>query len=97
MNDKMCHSISGKATAYCLTGKTSTGSKPGPGTIAVDPKVIPYKKNLHVTWNGGSYDGVSLDTGGACRQGKIVCDLWFSTKKECDDFGRRDVTVTWND
>ena len=97
MNDKMSHSISGKATAYCLTGKTSTGSKPGPGTIAVDPKVIPYKKNLHVTWNGGSYDGVSLDTGGACRQGKIVCDLWFSTKKECDDFGRRDVTVTWDD
>ena len=93
----MSHSISGKATAYCLTGKTSTGSKPGPGTIAVDPKVIPYKKNLHVTWNGGSYDGVSLDTGGACRQGKIVCDLWFSTKKECDDFGKRDVTVTWDD
>ncbi len=93
----MSHSISGKATAYCLTGKTSTGSKPGPGTIAVDPNVIPYKKNLHVTWNGGSYDGVSLDTGGACRQGKIVCDLWFSTKKECDDFGRRDVTVTWDD
>ena len=93
----MSHSISGKATAYCLTGKTSTGSKPGPGTIAVDPKVIPYKKNLHVTWNGGSYDGVSLDTGGACRHGKIVCDLWFSTKKECDDFGKRDVIVTWND
>ena len=50
-----------------------------------------------MSWDGGSYDGESLDTGGACRQGKIICDLWFSTKKECDDFGKRDVTVTWDD
>ncbi len=93
----MSNSLTGQATAYCLTGKTSTGSDAGPGTISVDPKVIPYHKKLHVSWDGGSYDGESLDTGGACRQGKIICDLWFSTKKECDDFGRRDVTVTWDD
>ena len=91
------HSLTGKATAYCLSGTTSTGSQTGPGTIAVDPKVIPYHKQLHVEWDGGSYDGESLDTGGACRQGKIICDLWFSTAQECKNFGRRDVTVTWQD
>ena len=93
----MSHSKSGIATAYCIKGTTSTGSKTCQGTIAVDPSVIPYHKNLHVTWNGGSYDGVSLDTGGDCRAGKIICDLWFPTKAECDNFGRRQVTVTWND
>ena len=50
-----------------------------------------------MTWFGGSYDGESLDTGGACRQGKIICDLWFSTSKECKDFGRKEVTVTWEE
>ena len=93
----MSHSKSGIATAYCINGTTSTGSTTCKGTIAVDPSVIPYHKNLHVTWNGGSYDGVSLDTGGACRKGTIICDLWFPTKEECNKFGRKQVTVTWND
>ena len=37
----MSHSISGIATAYCINGKTSTGSQTCLGTIAVNPKVIP--------------------------------------------------------
>ena len=40
----MSHSLTGTATAYCLSGTTSTGSTTGPGTIAVNPKVIPYHK-----------------------------------------------------
>ena len=90
----MSHSLTGTATAYCLLGTTSTGSTTGPGTIAVNPKVIPYHKQLHVSWDGGSYDGESLDTGGDCRKGKIICDLWLSTDEECRQFGRRQVTVT---
>ena len=93
----MSHSLSGTATAYCINGTTSTGTKTGPGTIAVNPNVIPYHKNLHVTWDGGSYDGVSLDTGGDLRKGKIIVDLWFPTKQDCKNFGRRAVTVTWDD
>ena len=93
----MSHSLTGTATAYCLSGTTSTGSTTGPGTIAVNPKVIPYHKQLHVSWDGGSYDGESLDTGGDLRKGKIICDLWFSTDEECRQFGRRQVTVTWDD
>lgn len=93
----MSHSASGIATAYCIKGKTKTGSQTGPGTIAVNPNIIPFHKNLHVTWNGGSYDGVSLDSGKDCLQGKIICDLWFPTVQECNNFGRRQVTVTWND
>ena len=91
------HRITGTATAYCINGKTSTGTQTCVGTIAVNPKVIPYHKKLHVTWNGGSYDGESLDTGGAAQKNQIIVDLWFSTRQECINFGRRQVTVTWTD
>lgn len=93
----MSHSLTGTATAYCIKGQTSCGTPAGPGTIAVNPKVIPYRKNLHVTWDGGFYDGISLDTGGAARKGQIIVDLWFDSEDKCKKFGRRQVTVTWND
>ena len=93
----MQHSLTGTATAYCINGITSTGTKTCMGTIAVNPQVIPYNKNLHVSWNGGSYDGVSRDTGGALRQNKILVDLWFPDRQQCRNFGRRQVTVTWVD
>ena len=97
MSKTVTKSLTGDATAYCLKGTTSTGSQTGPGTIAVDPKKIPYHKKLHVAWEGGSYDGESLDTGKACKDGKIVCDLWFSTSQACKNFGRKQVTVTWEE
>lgn len=87
------HQITGDATAYCDGGYAADGTKTGPGCIAVDPKRIPYGTRLHVTWNGGSYDGVAHDTGGACQSGAIVVDLWFHTERECNNFGRRKVTV----
>ena len=93
----MSHSKTGFATAYCINGTTSTGSTTCKGTIAVDPSVIPYHKNLHVTWNGGSYDGESLDTGGDLSKNKILVDLWFPDRQQCIDFGRKQVTVTWVD
>ena len=93
----MSHSLSGIAKSYCIHGTTKTGTKTCLGTIAVNPNVIPLNKHLHVTWNGGSYDGTSLDTGRDCLNGSILCDLWFPTKAQCDNFGEKQVTVTWND
>ena len=93
----MSYSLIGTAKSYCINGTTSTGSQTCLGTIAVNPKVIPYHKKLHVSWNGGSYDGESLDTGGDLRKNLIIVDLWFPTKDECDNFGTKQVTVTWND
>ena len=93
----MQHSLTGTATAYCINGITSTGTKTCMGTIAVNPKVIPYNKKLHVSWNGGSYDGVSRDTGGDLMKNKILVDLWFPDRQQCRNFGRRQVTVTWVD
>ncbi len=37
-----------QASAYCESGITSTGQKPTWGTIAVDPRVIPYGTKIYI-------------------------------------------------
>lgn len=70
-------------TAYTHTGrKTSTGTWPKVGTIAVDPKVIPYGTYLYIPDYG---IGVARDTG---PTGKHL-DLFFDTYEECIKFGRQ--------
>ena len=79
--------ISGSATSYCLTGHTATGSLAGPGSIAVDPAVIPLRSHLFVP--GYGY-GWAVDTGSAI-QGTLI-DLLL----DCDAairWGRRQVTI----
>ena len=76
------------ATAYCLKGRTATGSRPGPGTVAVDPRVIPLGSRVHVAGYGW---GVARDTGRAIRGRRL--DLWLSRKRACRAWGRRAVTV----
>lgn len=78
-----------EATAYTHTGnRTATGINPYRGVIAVDPKVIPLGTELYV--EGYGY-GEALDTGGAVKGNRI--DLFFETKSEALNWGRRDVQV----
>lgn len=89
--------ITMNATAYTNqpgANKTATGTTPHPGTVAVDPKVIPLGTKLYVVSNDGKYvygEAVAEDTGGAIKGNKI--DLFYPTRNECMQFGRRDVTV----
>lgn len=79
--------IAGSATSYCLTGTTATGSQAGPGSIAVDPSVIPLGSHLFVPGYG---TGWAVDTGSAIK-GTLV-DVWLP----CDAatrWGRRAVTI----
>lgn len=88
-----------KATAYTTEGyadKTNAlGRVARPGTIAVDPRIIPMRSKVYVTsqnakgWVYGT--AVCEDTGGAIK-GNIV-DLFFSTRAECFSFGRRSARV----
>lgn len=59
-------------TAYCLSGRTASGTPVRRGTVAVDPAVIPMRSRL---WIPGYGRGVALDTGSAVRG--LHVDVWM--------------------
>ena len=77
------------ATGYTIRGRTSTGIPTAPGVVAVDPSVIPLGTRLTIPGYGV---GIAADTGGAV-QGNTI-DVWFPTKAQALQWGRRVVTVT---
>lgn len=89
--------LTGTACAYTAQpgARTSTGTVPAIGTIAVNPKVIPYGSKLYVvSQNGYVYGyGIASDTGGSLLKNKILVDLYMDTKSDCYAFGRRTVNV----
>nr|WP_300091959.1 3D domain-containing protein [Sedimentibacter sp.] len=95
------------ATAYDLsyesTGKypddpeygiTASGTKAQPGTVAVDPSVIPLGTKLYIASTDGSPDyglATALDTGGAINGYRI--DLFMEDGTDAHNFGIRQVKV----
>jgi 3D (Asp-Asp-Asp) domain-containing protein len=74
--------------------KTATGTKPRPGTIAVDPKVIPYGSKIIIIYEDGTVErGIAEDCGGLIK-GNII-DVFRHTYKEAVKHGRREATVIW--
>ncbi|MHB0976907.1 MAG: 3D domain-containing protein [Candidatus Aquicultorales bacterium] len=67
---------------------TASGASVGPGSIAVDPRVIPLGTRL---WIEGYGEGIANDTGGAIV-GNII-DVWLPSYEQCIQWGRRWVTV----
>lgn len=84
----------GKNPGDLYYGITASGTKAQPGTVAVDPRVIPLGTKLYVASIDGSPDygfATAEDTGGAIKGNKI--DLFMENSKDCFDFGRRSVKV----
>ncbi len=87
------------ATGYTHTDAgcdmiTSTGTTVHYGTVAVDPRFIPYgTRMLIVSHDGERYYGIATaeDCGGAIKRDKM--DLYFPTYQECIEFGRRRCTI----
>lgn len=81
-----------RATAYCLRGRTASGSNVRRGIVAADRRVLPLGTKIQVT--AGSYSGTYIvaDTGGAVK-GKIL-DIWVPSCSEAIRFGRRTVKVS---
>ncbi|MGL5312829.1 MAG: SH3 domain-containing protein [Peptostreptococcaceae bacterium] len=77
------------ATAYTGYSTTSTGQKPVWGTIAVDPKVIPYGTKVYIP----AFDQVFVanNTGGAIKGNKI--DIYMNSKSECYNWGRKTIEI----
>ncbi len=75
-------------------GITASGMKAGYGVIAVDRNVIPLGTKLYIEAVDGSWvygNAVAGDTGGAIKGNRI--DLFFNTRQECINFGRRTARV----
>ncbi len=92
-----------RASAYCACkiccgpyarGITSTGTQVKVGSVAVDPRVIPYGTRMFIVSNDGSVVygyAVAEDCGGAIKSDRI--DLYHNTHGEALIFGRKDCTV----
>jgi len=97
------HSDQFKTTAYTHTDAgcnmtTATGTTVRWGTVAVDPKVIPYGTRMFIVSNDGQYIyGIATaeDCGGGVK-GKHI-DLYFPTDPECWAYGVRAATVYFLD
>ena len=93
------HSTQVRATAYSHLDPgcdmiTATGTTVRIGTVAVDPRYIPYGTRMFIVSNDGVYEygiAVAEDCGGAIKGDRV--DLYFPTYSECMNFGRRDCTI----
>lgn len=93
------HTTQVRATAYNHNDEgcdmiTATGTTVHIGTVAVDPRYIPYGTRMFIVSNDGVYEyGISVaeDCGGAIKGDRV--DLYFPTYEECMAFGRRNCTI----
>ena len=88
-----------KATAYTHTdagcnNRTATGTTVHWGTVAVDPRYIPYGTKMFIVSNDGYMiygEAVAEDCGGAIKNDKV--DLYMPSRSQCLSFGRRTCTI----
>ena len=86
-----------RVTYYWDGYKTATGAKPTVNkTIAVDPKIIPYKSKVFIPKMGKTF--LAQDTGSAVKSRKasrklgkrnIVVDIYCKSKKEALTYIRK--------
>lgn len=71
---------------------TATNTKPKRGTIAADPKRMPYGTKLYIPEYGY---GIVEDTGSALRKDKynIRIDVYMDTYEEAIEWGKKEMTI----
>ena len=77
------------ATAYTGDSITSTGKKPKWGTIAVDPKVIPYGTRVYIPQFNKTF--IAEDCGGAIKGNKI--DIFMNDESSVYNRGRKPIDI----
>jgi 3D (Asp-Asp-Asp) domain-containing protein len=93
------HTATVRATAYTHTDEgcdfiTATGTTVHWGTVAVDPRYIPYGTRMFIAASNGSYIygiAVAEDCGGDIKGDRM--DLYMPTYEQCMEFGRRVCTI----
>ncbi|MEP6765445.1 MAG: 3D domain-containing protein [Gemmatimonadaceae bacterium] len=81
-------SIPVSVTAYCLTGKTRTGSQTEDGIVAADPRVFPLNREIDLQIAGRLVGHFRVEDTGLLIKGRTV-DLWMSNCAEARAFGRK--------
>ena len=91
-NEAVAESMSFRATAYCLKGRTASGGSVRRGIVAADPRILPLGTRIEV--DAGSYSGTYTvaDTGGSVKGRKL--DIWVPSCSEATRFGRRSIKVS---
>ena len=86
---KVVKKLKVKAYAYTGGGYTATGTKAKYGTLAVDPKVIPYGTKVYIK----ELDKVftAEDCGGGIKGNKI--DIYMTSQAACRNWGVRTITL----
>jgi 3D (Asp-Asp-Asp) domain-containing protein len=86
--------LSMTATAYCIGGETSSGTRATSGTVAADPRVLPMGTTIRVTglMSRRPQTFTVSDTGPAVKGNEI--DVFISDCARAKRFGRRRVQVT---
>lgn len=70
---------------------TSTGTYPTQGTIAVDPRIIPYGTTIYIPGYGV---GTASDTGGALRNyAGVAIDLCMDTHTQAMTWGTQHMDI----
>lgn len=77
------------ATAYSGDSITATGTRPRWGTIAVDPRVIPYGTKVYIPKLNMTF--VAEDCGGGIKGNKI--DIFMNSSSECYNWGVRSIEI----
>ena len=86
------------ATAYCVTGQTSTGTQTTVGrTLAVNPYVIPYGTEVWLYLEDGTFAGdfIAEDTGSNMLANPNVIDIYMGqdSYNDCILWGAQNVEV----
>lgn len=93
---KYSKKFTGSCTAYATGTRGASGMKLGIGTVAVDPRQIPYGTKLWITSADGKFVygyAVAADTGAFVHRGTTIADLYMGSYKEACNFGRRTLNI----
>ena len=81
------------ATAYCLGGRTASGTRTRAGIVAADHRVFPLGSIIHIDTPAQPYSGTyTVTDGGAAVKGRRI-DLFIPDCHRAKRFGKRQVGV----
>ncbi len=83
-------------TAYSVGKRGASGMRLGVGTVAVNPKIIPYGTKLWITSADGKFVygyAVAADTGAFANGDRTFCDVYMGSYAEACAFGRRTMNI----